>query len=376
MIKLESLKDCCGCTACESICHQSAIIMKPDNEGFLYPYTNLQKCNNCGLCEKVCPVIKYRAVSKKASPEVYAAVVKDDRLYFESSSGGIFGTLCDYVIGNGGIVYGAIYAEDFSVIHSSAETIDGCKTFHGSKYTQSNICGIYKQVKKILTAGRLVLFSGTPCQIAGLNGYLRKQYQNLITCDIVCHGVPSPKIFVDYLNFVKGKQNIVSVNMKSKIEGEKKTAISIKLDNGKEFRHTLKTDLWSKFYFSHYGLRPSCHDCQFTHLNRSGDITIGDFWHYDKIAPGFHSEKCISLILINSGKGLGIFDAVKEKLYYRKSSLEDCKQPQLQYPVRASEKRELFWNDYNQKGFMFIAKKYLDYSIYNRSKAKIKRLFK
>ena len=293
----------------------------------------------------------------------------------QSSSGGIFILLCKYILSQKGIICGAIYDEKFNVKHSFAETLEECKAFQGSKYVQSDIVNIYPKIKTILQTGTLVLFSGTPCQVAGLKLYLRKNYENLFTIDLICHGVPSPLAFQDYLSFIKGKRQIKAINMKSK-STHKGTAIRIDYSDGKYIRQTIKTDLWNKMYFGHLIIRPSCHNCQFTHYNRAGDLTIGDAWGINNYYPNFHPNKSVSLIFINSSKGTSLFNNIQEQLDSIKIKQEESFQPQLRYPTEVSPKREVFWKDYQQFGFKFISKKYLDFTTWTFIKFQIKALFR
>ena len=373
MIEFTNKFDCCGCTACYSICHHKAIDLITDEEGFSYPQINKDICTECGLCEKVCPIIKYKSEPKIGRPTIYAAINTNQEQYMQSSSGGIFILLCQYIISQKGIICGAKYDEDFIVKHSFAKTIEECKAFQGSKYVQSDIRNIFPQIKQYLDQQLLVLFSGTPCQIAGLKLYLRKEYKNLYTVDIICHGVPSPLVFQDYLKLIKGKNDIISINMKSKSK-KKGTAIKIDFRNGKSTRQTIKTDLWNKLYFNHYIIRPSCHNCQFTHYNRTGDITIGDYWDVNKYYPNFHPNQMVSLVLTNSPQGVSLFNNISNSLDFIPIKQEESLQPQLQYPTHISPKRNEFWRNYQQKGFDFIARKYLKYTLYNRIKFHIKNI--
>lgn len=373
MIKLNSKSDCCGCSACYSICPHHAIEFVEDQEGFFYPVFNQNLCIECGLCEKVCPVIHYKKELKNGNPVIYSAINNNVKQYMQSSSGGIFILLCEYIISKGGIVCGVIYDENFIVKHSFAKTLDECSAFQGSKYVQSDIREIYPKIKSILKKNVPILFSGTPCQVAGLKLYLRKNYDNLFTVDLICHGVPSPKVFQDYLSFVKGKNKISYINMKSK-SNNKGTAIKFSFTNGKSICHTIKTDLWNKLYFSHYIVRPSCHNCQFTHYNRPGDITIGDYWGIDKYYPEFHSGKMVSLIMINNNKGAFILNNISIKIDSILISKSETSQNALKAPCKPNIKRSLFWNDYIKHDFKYIANKYLEYKFYNRIKDKIRQV--
>ena len=371
MIKLNDKSDCCGCSACYSVCSHHAIKFEEDQEGFFYPVFNLNLCVDCGLCEKVCPVIHYKTESKNGNPIIYSAINNNVEQYMQSSSGGIFILLCEYIISKGGIVCGATYDKDFVVKHSFAKTLDECRAFQGSKYVQSDIRGIYPKIKSILKNKVSVLFSGTPCQVAGLKLYLRKNYDNLYTVDLICHGVPSPLIFKDYLNFVKGKNIILHINMKSK---SKKKGTTIRFDflNGKYVSQTLKTDLWNKLYFGSFIVRPSCHNCQFTHYNRIGDITIGDSWGINKYYPNFHADKMTSLLFVNTHKGAFLYDRISNQIDKIEITKEESMQPQLQYPTKKSLEREAFWEDYIKYGFNYVIKKYLGFNRYEIVKNQLK----
>lgn len=371
MIKLNDKSDCCGCSACYSVCSHHAIKFEEDQEGFFYPVFNLNLCVDCGLCEKVCPVIHYKTESKNGNPVIYSAINNNVKQYMQSSSGGIFILLCEYIISKGGIVCGAIYDKDFVVKHSFAKTLDECRAFQGSKYVQSDIRGIYSKIKTILKDNVPVLFSGTPCQVAGLKLYLRKNYDNLYTVDLICHGVPSPLMFKDYLNFVRGKNEILHINMKSK---SKKKGTTIRFDflNGKYVRQTLKTDLWNKLYFGSFIVRPSCHNCQFTHFNRVGDITIGDSWGINKYYPNFHADKMTSLLFVNTHKGAFLYDRISNQIDKIEITKEESMQPQLQYPTKKSLEREAFWEDYIKYGFNYVIKKYLGFNRYEIVKNQLK----
>ena len=201
MINIKVKQDCCGCSACMQICPKQSITMVTDNEGFLYPEVNNTTCIDCGLCEKVCPVLNQNDGSQPI--EVYAAKNNNEQIRLKSSSGGIFTLLAEKIIAEGGVVFGAKFNTDWSVVHSYTETIDGLEDFRGSKYVQSSIGDNFLKAKQFLTDGRKVLFSGTPCQIAGLKHFLRKEYDNLLTIEVVCHGAPSPRVWKDYLEYRK-----------------------------------------------------------------------------------------------------------------------------------------------------------------------------
>ena len=222
MIQITKKVDCCGCSACAMKCPKHCITMQTDSEGFLYPIVNKEDCIDCGLCEKVCHEL--HPYEQRKPLNVYAAINNDEDIRLKSSSGGIFYLLAEKTISEGGVVFGARFDEDWQVVIDYAETMEGIKPFMGSKYVQARTANAYKDAEAFLKQGRKVLFSGSPCQIAGLNHYLRKEYDNLTTVDFVCHGVPSPKVWQRYLDEVvtSGKQAINDVKFRNKSNGWKK----------------------------------------------------------------------------------------------------------------------------------------------------------
>ena len=361
MISIFDKHDCCGCTACQSICSHSAITLIEDEEGFKYPQIDVDKCLSCNLCDKVCPIIQRDAHSLTYLPEqVLAAHNKDMDIWFKSSSGGVFAALTEYCINKNGIVYGAAYNEKLTVVHCGEDTLEGTVRFRGSKYAQSDMTGVYREVREWLINGRLVLFSGTPCQVDGLHLFLRKSYVNLITVDILFHGVPSPMIFSDYVDFINKNSigKLTDINMKDKTFGWGCQNLRLFFDNGASQFNTIISTLWNKLFYGHNILRPSCYNCRFTNLNRPGDITIGDFWGVENSLPDFHSTNGISLILCNNTKGSTIWNDIKDKFEYRESSIEDCLQPALCKNVDEPAQRIHFWENYLSQGFSSILKDY------------------
>ena len=243
MIEIIDKKNCCGCWACVQQCPKQCISMIEDDEGFLYPKVDKGICINCHLCEYVCPIINTDAPRKPL--ETYAAINKDEQIRLESSSGGIFSAIAEYIINDGGVVFGAKFNDKWEVIHDYTETIDGLAQFRGSKYVQSQIGDNYKKAKQFLTSGRKVLFSGTPCQIAGLKHFLKKEYENLLTVDFICHGVPSPGVWREYLKEEVATCNLKNIVLPRSIHG--RDALNVTIE-GISFRD--KTLGWKKFSFA------------------------------------------------------------------------------------------------------------------------------
>lgn len=370
-------KKCCGCTACVNICPQSAISMVSDDEGFLYPQIKESECIHCGLCIKVCGFRKRVVFDKKDVPIVIAAKNANDIDRMKSQSGGMFRVLSNYVFENGGVVYGAGFGKNWNVIHKRAVNPFECEEFSGSKYVQSILNNCYKQVENDLQFGKLVLFSGTTCQCLGLRNYLKMKgisSDRLILVDIVCHGVPSPKIWQLYCNYMKEKHNgnIEAVNFRNKIKYGWNSHVETLMING----HSYDTEVYKDLFYGHNALRPSCYYCPYKSINHETDITIGDFWGIDVWAPEFNDNKGISLVLINSVKGRNVFEAIKEKIEYKKSNVKAFLQPPLMKPFPEPNERTEFWKDVYTQKFTYVLGKYTKhYGWKYRSKKAIKSFF-
>lgn len=370
MINITNKSDCCGCTACASVCTHKAITMKPDTLGFLYPEVDIDKCTNCGLCEKVCSFNSdYDKSLNIDKPEVYGARHKNIKEIETSRSGAVFIAISDWILNQRGVIYGVGYEDHFRVIHKRAITKEERDEFKGSKYVQSDLGNIFIQVKNDLKEGKIVLFSGTPCQTSGLNSYIGKKLrQNLYLVDIVCHGVPSPYIWRDYIAYNEGKykSKIVSFDFRDKKEygwnAHKETFV---LSGGKKIlpKYHPYSSLFSKTLI----YRESCGNCHFCNTKRPSDITIADFWGWEKTDSNINKDnKGVSLLLINTEKGKKLFDNIKDDLYIIKANLKDCLQHNLKSSTILCKDRNNFVEDYESKGFNFILKKYTDISLKNR----------
>lgn len=316
MVDIIDKEKCCGCGACEQICPQRCIILKEDNEGFLYPMINEEYCIKCDLCEKVCPILLNRK-SKIQLSSTYAAINPIEKERVESSSGGLFIAFAKYVIKLNGVVFGARFDADFNVMHDCTEEESKLHLYMKSKYVQSKIGTCYIKVKQFLKSGRLVLFVGTPCQIAGLYAFLKKNYDNLITVDIICHGVPSPGVwrkYIDEQKIIKGNQigyKITDIQFREKkMTGWKTPSFIFKYDNEFIERQSFKDSLWGKSLVTNLFLRPSCHTCSFKSLSSGSDITISDFWGIKNIYPLLDDDKGVSALIVNTIKGHDFIETI------------------------------------------------------------------
>ena len=359
-IKLFNKKeDCCGCSACANICPKGAITMEADGLGFLYPKIDEAKCIKCGLCKKVCSFnSNYDRSLNLNEPEVYAVRHKDLKEIVTSRSGAVFIALSDWVLNKNGIIYGAGYTGHFRVVHKRAVTKIERDEFKGSKYVQSDLNTVFKQVKNDLENNQYVMFSGTPCQTAGLRAFLKLTGVNidkLFLIDIVCHGVPSPYFWRDYIDYIerKNKQKVIEVNFRDKTKfGWTAHKESFKLEDTYTYTYTYT-------FYQHIMFRRSCGVCHFTNLKRPSDITIGDFWGWQKVNPEFNADdKGVSLILLNTEKGIKLFQLIKQEINFIKTDTEHCMQPNLQHPSVIHPKRDEFEKDYIKYGFVYVAKKY------------------
>lgn len=304
MIEIFKKEDCCGCTACKQICPKHCINLNEDKEGFLYPMVNHSICINCGLCEKVCPILTPK--EERFPISVYAGKLKNDTIRKVSSSGGMFTLLAEQIINQGGVVFGAKFNENWEVVHSYTETMDGIAPLRRSKYVQSNINNTFQTAERFLKQGRKVLFVGTPCQTTGLKKYLCKEYENLLTVDFVCHGVPSPKVWRKYLDWIKtdhqkDRRQFIEINFRDKSTGWKNYSITY-ATSGKKKTQRFQDNPYMQAFLANLTLRPSCYNCQFKKGQAESDITIGDFWGIERLKPTIDDDLGVSLIMIHNPK--------------------------------------------------------------------------
>ncbi len=365
MIKINTLEECCGCTACSQICPQKCIEMKKDVEGFLYPFTDYDKCVNCNLCNKVCPVIN----SRDSHPVIdsYASYVTDEKLRYESSSGGIFSALAERVLENKGIVCSVRMSADcrkaeFDIVNNSSDLA----YLRGSKYMQTYPVHLFSRLKDSLEGGLPVLFCGTPCQVNGLKLYLGKEYNNLLAVDIICHGVPTSSLwkkYVDYIEKQSGKV-IKKINFRCKKYGWERFGLLGQFENEKFYFSEMSKDPYIQMFLCNLCLRPSCHDCKNKKF-RLADITIGDLWGINRFLPEFNDGKGVSAVIVRTERGQKFFEEIKKSVKRVLISYEDIiVQNSPEYTsVDRSEFREDFFSDLCSLDMEKIIEKYVGFPV-------------
>ena len=366
-------KDCCGCMACSQVCNLSAIAMKQDENGFFYPEVDKSKCVDCGMCEKVCPM-REDFVGQDANPETFAVRNKKEEVLNSSSSGGVVSMIGEWVLGQNGVVYGAAYDDAFQVRHLRAQTLEEAERFRTSKYVESDVSGIYETLIQDLKDGRVVLLTGTPCQISGWKKYLevkRVDTTNLYTCDNICHGVPSRKLWEEYLSILKEKyiesdDHIVYVNMRSKKDSGKDKKLEVRLEK-RDIESVVDGFSYNLIYQSMYGTRPSCFNCKYTSYKRPSDITVGDFWNAEKAGIPFEISGGISEVLINTDKGKALLHVIKEGADMAPISKENAWQLHLENPSKQPGKQDEFWQAFHESvDKEAVFRKYMKGSILTR----------
>lgn len=348
-------QECYGCTSCMNSCPVNAISMKEDEKGFQYPEVNKEKCINCGLCKRICPYSNFKQSKNKIN--VYGVKNKDEAIRSKSTSGGVFTLLANIILNKKGRVYGCILDKNLKVVHIGSDKQEDIAKMRGSKYVQSDLNRVFSDIKKDLEKDKYILFTGTPCQCAGLRNYLRKDYEKLYICDIICHGVPSPKLFKEHLKILEKKGKVENYIFRSKINGWHNHTEVVCYENNHDYKSNLSQS-FRQLFGSDLDLRDCCYECKFTNLNRVGDITIGDFWNLEKTAPEFDDNKGTNLVIINSQKGEKLFKEIKKDINYIDASNLEYIQSALKENVKKRDKVDKFWKDYQEKGYEYVLKKY------------------
>lgn len=364
--------DCCGCGACTQSCAHQAITLKKDEEGFLYPKINQEKCTHCQLCEIACP---YTHIDKTndATINAFYGWHLDENIRTNSSSGGYFSAIAQYILNKEGVVYGAYMDENYSIYHIGINKEADLNKLRVSKYAQSEIKDCYKEIRGLLRQEKLVYFSGTPCQVAGLKSFLRKEYKNLITTDLICHGVPSNDLFVKYIEYLEKKDQIKIVDFKFRNPQIWYNYITYEFINkwGEKKKFESQKSVLSPYFYAFIksmANRPSCYTCPFAKTNRTGDLTLGDFWGWEKYTNVSQKEKGCSLLLVNNQKGKDIMQELKKSCFIQSCDLDFA----IKYNsclIKPSEKpnvRDEIYEKLNKYGFKNLAHNDFKHPEYNK----------
>lgn len=376
-INITYKEECCGCTACMSNCPQNAITMEEDEEGFLYPKIKKEKCVNCGLCKKVCPIINNNNETVKEQ-NAYAINNKDLTVRKESTSGGAFSAIATYIIENGGVVFGAAFNDKYEVIHTFVDNIKDIKKFRNSKYVQSNLKNTYSEAKKFLDENRLVCYSGTPCQIEGLKKYLKNDYENLFLIDVVCRAVPSPKLLKSYLKYINKKylknEKIKNVSFRNKEKyGYKYTQMRVASDNN-IYEEGVETDPYLRAFFQGFSIRPSCGECRFKKKYRESDITIWDCFNAEDYSKELDDNYGTTRVLVHSKKGQELFNKIIPQINMVEINVDKAikNSKELVQPTKLNDNRKQFFNDMNLMPIDKLFDKYFP----NNIKVKVEKFFR
>lgn len=350
MIVITEKKNCCGCTACEQICPVHCIEMKEDEEGFLYPKANAGKCIHCNACDRVCPIQNYQ---KQVNFEQVAYMLqnKDQQVLRESTSGGVFTEIARYVIRNGGVVYGAAIGSDYIVRHIPVTNEEELWRFRNSKYVQSNVEDTFSQVKEQLKGGKMVCFSGTPCQIEGLLQFLGRKPENLILVDVVCRAVPSPGVWKKYIESeVSRHGDAISIRFRDKKLGYQYSTMKIAMKDGYCERGGVESSIWLRLFFSGMIIRPSCAACKFRSPYRKSDFTIWDCFPTYKFDKSWDENSGTTRMLIHTEKGKRIFAIISSRFEVKELSVSEAIAGvrEMALSPKENEKKELFFQELNE----------------------------
>lgn len=384
MIDIKKSENCVGCGACVDSCHKHAVSLSADEEGFSYPKVDSALCVDCGLCEKVCPVINVSRLKTDnySTPKAFVCYHNDPSVRFQSTTGGVYSAFAEKVLSEKGYISGAVWTSEFGAVHIVSNDRADLERIRGSKYFQSDSTGLYAKVKKLLLTGEKVMVCGTPCQMAALRTYLgNKDYENLIVVDFICCCINSPKVFRAYLDDLEKRYNsrIVSYHPKNKeYGGWHNFAFKAVFQNGEIYHENRRNDPFTDCFIGlHVAARPSCYDCKFKTLPRLADITIADFWGIEDVDPEWDSENGTSLVLVNNKKG--------EEFFAGLGPLVSCKEEDFELSVKSNQhiresvsyptvNRAQFYKDLEREGFMYAYKRmYSSYGFIGKVINKIKK---
>ena len=378
MNKMVPVENCTGCAACSICCPKDAIDMIEDREGFLYPHIDQKECDTCGLCIKVCPVQTASPIKSKSVPTLYAGWINDKELLRQSTSGGVFSEIARNIIEKDGVVFGAAYDNTMKVRHMAVETFENLQALRGSKYVQSDVADTYAQAEKYLKSGRRVLFSGTPCQIAGLHAAIRKDHENLMTCELICKGVSSPKVFRMAIDSIEKRYNskIVDFLFREKSCGWLYPTVRIAFADGNYLDENHTDNYFNLGFIKNIYLRPACSQCPIKPGGSMADITLGDFWQLLNYQPSLINREGTSAVLVNTERGRHFVQLSLEHL-----TLTECpfsyieKESNLLKSVEPSPERAAFFADIDRLSFEELTRKYIKpRNIIVRKLARIRRI--
>lgn len=359
--------DCCGCSACMEVCPYNAIDMKADEEGFIYPVVNDSKCVKCMLCKKICVKREnpQTVVYEKNYPIIYAVNNKKLKVRENSSSGGIFPELVQYVIEElNGYVVGVKFDDDMRAVSSIAHTMEEAKEFYGAKYTKSDFTGIFRKVKKLLDSGKTVLYSSLPCEAAGLRAFLRKKYENLIVCEVLCHAGPSPLVFRRYVEYLEKrfKSKVKKINFRDKSKGwlALDNSMVIEFSNRKPLRVNARRNNYYRSFIKDNIARPACSNCSFVYTNRVGDLTLGDFWGIQYTKPEMFDNKGTSILMINTSLGENIWNKISNRFEFEESNLKEAFRYNHKKPIKLTEKRNEFFERFEKEEINALLEEFND----------------
>lgn len=360
MLNISKKINCTGCGACKNICPQNCIDMIFDKEGFLYPKVDKNICVNCGVCENTCPIITPHKIAEFGVNKCYAGYTHNEQIRKNSSSGGIFSEIALLILNEGGVVFGAAFTDNWNVKHRCITEPSELNLLQGSKYVQSEIGDAYKEVLNFLKKGKKVLFSGTPCQVNGLYSFLKCNQENLVTVDFICHGVPSVKVWNEYLK-IKKQENyseIKNISFRNKDNGWNKYNTKITFVNGNEFSKHHSEDDFMRAFLSNLSLRPSCYYCSAKGKNRNSDITLADFWGVDKAMPQINDDKGLSLIFSNTRKSIDIIEAIKSNVFLKEIDSKEVLKynPSMNFSANIPPCRSYFLKNYTKTKFKNLNK--------------------
>lgn len=351
--------NCNGCTACMSVCPKGAITMEENKDGFKYPVIDQNKCIDCGLCQKTC-----HALSTKSNASInscYVAYANEDKIKENASSGGIFPLIANSILDENGIVIGAAFDNENKLRHIAISKKEDLYKLKGSKYLQSDLDSIFKFVKENIEKNK-ILFVGVPCQVAGLKAFLNKEYENLICIDLICHGVPSPKLFEKYIKELEEQNNekLINYNFRDKFTGWDLYSNTATFQN-KKVTELQSNNSYMKLFLSDVALRESCYDCNFKLGNKYSDLTLGDFWGVKKYYPEMYNKKGVSAIIINTEKGDTIFNKIKNETTYKNCKLEEIVDgnPSLAKSSKMPDRRKDFFKNIEEFSINELVKKYI-----------------